>query len=87
MSGIERQFYGSGEVARRVSLPLWKFLYFTDRGLFPEPSIRVAGRRLFTEDDVQRIVAILADRSAQVSENLLACTADGDEQRRNLAAV
>jgi DNA-binding transcriptional MerR regulator len=87
MSGNKRQFYGSGDVARRVSLPLWKFLYFADRGLFPEPSIRVAGRRLFTEEDVQRIAAILANRSAQASEQLLACPTGRDEEPGNLTAV
>jgi hypothetical protein len=86
MNSSERQLYGSGQVARRVSLPLWKFLYLADREL-PEPSFRVAGRRLFTEEDVQKIAAILANRSAQASEQLLARPADRDEQRGNLAAV
>ncbi|MDP6556935.1 MAG: MerR family transcriptional regulator [Pirellulaceae bacterium] len=50
---------GSGEVARQYQLPRWRLLYHIDRGNLPEPSFRVAGRRLFSEQDLKRIAEAL----------------------------
>ena len=60
--------YGSGEAARRLTLPTWKFLYLIDRGILPEASFRIAGRRAFTEDDLEVIADVLASRAKDASE-------------------
>lgn len=52
--------YGSGAVADRVQLPRWRLLYLVERGVLPGPSLQAAGRRLFTDDDVRRIEAVLS---------------------------
>jgi hypothetical protein len=39
-----------------------RLLYRIERGDLPGPSYEVPGRRLFTEEDVQRIAAILEKR-------------------------
>jgi DNA-binding transcriptional MerR regulator len=75
MNGNDRPGYGSGDAARMVGLPLWKFLYFLDRGIFPEASFRVSGRRFFTEHDLQKIIAILAHRAGQSSRQAVNCGA------------
>ena len=67
MNGNARPGFGSGDVARVVRLPLWKFLYLIDRGILPDASFRVSGRRLFTEQDVQKITGVLANRTARGS--------------------
>src|SRR5262249_41945249 len=79
VNGNARPGFGSGDVARVIRLPLWKFLYFIGRGILPEASFRVSGRRVFTEQDVQRIVAILANRTAQGRGKTPACPASGKE--------
>ena len=68
MSSIENLF-GSGEVARRVSLPRWRLIYLIDKGELPGQSLKVPGRRLFTEDDIRRIVAVLARQRDEQSKN------------------
>jgi hypothetical protein len=65
VDGHKGPYYGSGNAARQVHLPLWKFLYLVDRGILPDASFRVSGRRLFTAQDVQKITAILANRTAR----------------------
>jgi hypothetical protein len=74
-----RPGFGSGEVARVIDLPLWKFLYLIDRGILPDASYRVAGRRFFTVQDVQKIKDILATVPPVVSGKTLACPAIGKE--------
>ena len=46
----------SGSVARRTNLPRWRLLYLIEKGDLPGPSLQVPGRRLFTAEDVERIL-------------------------------
>jgi len=57
-----RDCFSSGQVALQVGLPRWGFLYLLDKGSLPGPSLQVPGRRLFTEEDVQRISEALERR-------------------------
>lgn len=45
----------SGQVAKQLGVPRWKFLYWLDTGVLDEPAVRIPGRRLFTADEVKRI--------------------------------
>jgi DNA-binding transcriptional MerR regulator len=54
-----RNVWTSGDVARRVHLQRSRFLYLIEAGRLPGPSSQVAGRRLYTEDDIQQIEAVL----------------------------
>lgn len=58
----DASLFTSGAVADRVQLPRWRLLYYFERGALPGPSFSVPGRRLFTEADVLRIEAALAER-------------------------
>jgi DNA-binding transcriptional MerR regulator len=58
----DTKLYTSGAVSDRVSLERWRLLYLIERGTLPPPSFQVPGRRLFTEDDIRRIEAVLATR-------------------------
>lgn len=55
-------YHSSGAVAKRVGLERWKFMYLVERGDLPGPSMKVPGRRLFTEADIQKIEAALLAR-------------------------
>ena len=48
-----------GPVAERVGIPRWRLAYLIERGDVPGPSLQVPGRRLFSEEDVDRIRAAL----------------------------
>ena len=52
----------SGAVSDRVRLARWRLLYLIERGVLPAPTFQVPGRRLFTDDDIRRIEAVLATR-------------------------
>jgi DNA-binding transcriptional MerR regulator len=52
-----------GTVAERLAVPRWKLAYLIERGAVPGPSLQVPGRRLFSEEDVSRILAALAART------------------------
>jgi hypothetical protein len=64
---------GSGAVARRVAVPLWRLLYLIDRGDLPGPSYQVPGRRLFTEEDVLAIARELVARPELRARNKNRC--------------
>lgn len=52
----------SGAVARRAKLPRWRLQYLIEKGDLPGPSFEVPGRRLFTNKDVEVILATLKER-------------------------
>lgn len=62
MAGDPQSLLGSGGVAERLGIPRWLLLYRIERGELPGPSLTAAGRRLFTEGDVQKIAAALQTR-------------------------
>jgi DNA-binding transcriptional MerR regulator len=43
------------DVARVLDIKPYRIEYLLANGIVPEPQLRVAGRRLFTPDDVQRL--------------------------------
>jgi DNA-binding transcriptional MerR regulator len=52
-----------GAVADRLAIPRWKLAYLIERGDVPGSSLQVPGRRLFSEDDVERIREALSERT------------------------
>ena len=44
-----------GAVAQLVGIPRWRLAYLIERGDLPGPSLQVPGRRLFSEEDIDRI--------------------------------
>jgi DNA-binding transcriptional MerR regulator len=52
-----------GDVAAALGLPRWKLAYFIERGVVPDASFRVPGRRLFSDEDVSRIRRAIAERA------------------------
>jgi DNA-binding transcriptional MerR regulator len=57
--------YGTSEAARQLGLPRWKLQYLIDRGDLPKASQVVAGRWLFTEEDVLHLREVLASGSSR----------------------
>ncbi len=49
------KMHTSGAVATEVHLPRWKLVYLIERGVLPQPTFNVPGRRLFTEADITAI--------------------------------
>jgi hypothetical protein len=56
-------YHTLGPVAARVGMPRWQLAYLIERGAVPDASLRVPGRRLFTDGDVARIRQALAERA------------------------
>jgi DNA-binding transcriptional MerR regulator len=52
----------SGAVADALGIARWQLAYLIERGVVPDASLRVPGRRLFNDDDVTRIRRALANR-------------------------
>jgi DNA-binding transcriptional MerR regulator len=52
-----------GNVAAELDIPRWQLAYLIERGALPDASLRVPGRRLFSDEDVTRIRSALAERS------------------------
>ena len=55
-------YHTSGGVAEELGISRWQLAYLIERGVVPDASFRVPGRRLFTNEDVERIRRALADR-------------------------
>ena len=65
---MNKQFFASGEVADEVGLSRWKFLYHVERGDLPGPTHTIAGRRLFTNQDIDNIKRAWANYQAKEEE-------------------
>jgi DNA-binding transcriptional MerR regulator len=55
-------YHTSGSVAKTLGIPRWQLAYFIERGIVPDASFHVPGRKLFTADDVKQIRRALAER-------------------------
>jgi DNA-binding transcriptional MerR regulator len=51
----EKQLLSSGEVARELGIARWQLLYLIERGTVPGAGQKVAGRRLFSPEDLRQV--------------------------------
>ena len=59
---MKKKVFTSGEVADKVGEPRWPLANQIEKRLQPGPSIQVAGRRLFTTEDIEKIARALGQR-------------------------
>lgn len=52
---MSQKLYSLGEVARFVNVPPYKIAYAISVGHLPDAQGRIAGKRAFSEDDVERV--------------------------------
>ena len=57
-----QDIHAIGTVANRLGVPRWRLAYLIEKKYVPGPSFTVSGRRLFTDDDVERIAVALDQR-------------------------
>ena len=50
-----QQLLGLGDVSRLIGIARHKIEYAIANGAIPEPELRIANKRVFTTEDVQRI--------------------------------
>ncbi len=60
MGSKQNAVHSIGEVSRQINMPRWRLQYLIEKGTVPGPTFLVAGRRLFTDEDVERISDVLA---------------------------
>ena len=49
------QLYSSGDVAARLKVPQYKILYAIENGMVADSSMRVGGKRIFSDEDLRRL--------------------------------
>ncbi len=49
---MKKNFYSSGDVAKELNVPRYLLLQWLEAGKIPEPQLRVAGKRLFSEEEL-----------------------------------
>ena len=52
---MESRMFSLGQVAQKIGVAPFRITYSITTGLVPDASLRFAGRRVFTEEDVQRL--------------------------------
>lgn len=67
------QFYSSGDVAALLRIPQHKLLYAIENGMVSDSSMRVGGKRIFSEQDLARLaehfqVQVSLDNADQIKE-------------------
>jgi DNA-binding transcriptional MerR regulator len=61
----EKAYSSIGPVAARLGIPRWRLAYLIERGDVPGPSYQVPGRRLFSEEDIERLIQALETKQTQ----------------------
>lgn len=61
--GVDTDVMGIGELARRTGLTPEGIRFYEHSGLLPEPE-RAGGKRRYTSDDIERLIAIRLCRAA-----------------------
>lgn len=62
---MQQQLLGLGDVSRVIGVARHRIEYAIANGSIPEPELRIANKRVFTTEDVQRI----ADYFGVMNEN------------------
>lgn len=62
--------FGSGAAAKQLGIERWKMLYLIEKRKLPDASLSVAGRRLFTTGDLDRMACALAQLESEESYEL-----------------
>jgi DNA-binding transcriptional MerR regulator len=56
---VEMRYYTTKEVAERLGLKRYQFMYRLDTGLLPDCELRLGGRRFFSEEEVENIESMI----------------------------
>ena len=70
---MQQHMFSLGEVAQKIGVAPFRITYSITTGLVPDASMRFAGRRVFTQEDVQRLALHFGVQSS-------ASEADGGEK-------
>lgn len=62
---MKENLYLMGDVARRLGVPPHRVAYLYLTRKLAEPEIRMGGRRMFTEEDIERIAQALGKREGK----------------------
>ncbi len=62
---MTQRFYSTGEVARRLGLKPYQLNYLLETDQVEEPSLRVAGKRVWTQDELDCVGQVLYQRDRQ----------------------
>ena len=57
-----KRLFSLGDVAKLLNIPRYSLQYLLEHGHVPEPSQRVAGRRLFTTEEIANARLIIQNR-------------------------
>jgi len=61
-SGSDGNAITTGQLARLIGIPRYRLQYYIDTGQVPDSKYRVAGRRVFSNEEVQIITQMLGER-------------------------
>lgn len=59
---MNEKLYSTSEVARRVGLKRYQLDYLLETEQVPEPSLRVAGRRVWSHQELDRVASVVYER-------------------------
>lgn len=61
---MQKEHFLLSEVAREVQRKPYQITYLISTGLIEEPELRIANKRLFTKQDIERIKHVFQGREA-----------------------
>jgi len=63
---MEKEHYLLGEAARILKIPPYSLAYLLTTGRAEEPKLRIGGKRVFTPDEIERILVIIERRRKDI---------------------
>lgn len=62
-------YYSSGDVARTLAIPQHKITYAISNQIIADSTLRIGGKRIFTEADLSRLAAYFGVTLAETSKS------------------
>ena len=62
-------FFALGDVARLINVPPHKIAYALSNGWIRDPEMRIAGKRIFTQQEAEEIGAYFSSKTSSKKEN------------------
>jgi DNA-binding transcriptional MerR regulator len=59
---MERKLYSTGDAAKALDIQRYQLTYLVETGHVKEPALRIAGKRAWSEEEIERVREVLWDR-------------------------
>jgi len=66
---MRTRLYSTRDVAQKLGVRRYRLDYLLETGRIPEPSLRIAGKRIWSADELEAAASVLTDQAGSTTGN------------------